>query len=81
MDSLQDSSHTMRGLNARLKGFLEQVNRLQESNRQLEAQIVDWGVRGASRSQDWSQQEQTVNELRAQVRLILLRFFNHQAII
>ena len=71
MDLLQDSSHTMWGLNARLKGFLEQVNRLQEANQQLEAQIADWGVRSASRSRDWSQQEQTVKELRVQVRLCL----------
>lgn len=70
MDLLQDSSHTMWGLNARLKGFLEQVNRLQETNRRLEAQIADWGVRCTSRSRDWSQQEQTVKELRAQVRLL-----------
>ncbi|XP_022595753.1 keratin-like protein KRT222 isoform X2 [Seriola dumerili] len=69
---MQDSSQTMWGLNARLKGFLEQVNRLQEANRQLEAQIADWGIRNASRSQDWSQQEQTVKELRAQVGKLLM---------
>lgn len=66
---LQDSTHTMRGLNARLKGFLEQVNRLQEANRQLEAQIAECGIRSTSRTHDWSRQEQTVNELRVQVRL------------
>ncbi|XP_051240777.1 keratin, type I cytoskeletal 18 [Dicentrarchus labrax] len=69
---LQDSKHTMWGLNARLKGFLEQVNWLQEANQQLEAQIADWGVRSTSRSRDWSQQEQTVNELRAQVGKLLM---------
>lgn len=73
---LQDSSHTMWGLNARLKGFLEQVNRLQETNQRLEAQITDWGIRSTSRSRDWSQQEQTVNELRAQVRLRLVVVLN-----
>ncbi|KAI3352245.1 hypothetical protein L3Q82_005218 [Scortum barcoo] len=72
MDVLQDSSHTMWGLNARLRGFLEQVNRLQETNRRLEAQIADWGVRSTSRSRDWSQQEQTVKELRAQVGKLLM---------
>ncbi|XP_030608685.1 keratin, type I cytoskeletal 12 [Archocentrus centrarchus] len=72
MDSLQDSSHTMWALNGRLKSFLEQVNRLQEANRQLEAQIASWGVRSASRSQDWSKQEQTVKELRAQVGKLLM---------
>ncbi|XP_070783201.1 keratin-like protein KRT222 [Enoplosus armatus] len=72
MDLLQDSSHTMLGLNTRLKGFLEQVNRLQEANRRLEAQIADWGVRSTSRSRDWSQQEQTVKELRTQVSRLLM---------
>ncbi|GAA6225868.1 keratin-like protein KRT222 isoform X1 [Lates japonicus] len=67
-----DSSQTMLGLNARLKGFLEQVNRLQEANQQLEAQITNWGARSTSRSRDWSQQEQTVKELRAQVGKLLM---------
>ncbi|XP_071360380.1 keratin, type I cytoskeletal 18-A isoform X2 [Trachinotus anak] len=72
VDLMQDTSQTMWGLNARLKGFLEQVNRLQEANQQLEAQIVNWGIRNASRSQDWSRQEQTVKELRAQVGKLLI---------
>ncbi|XP_034544861.1 keratin-like protein KRT222 [Notolabrus celidotus] len=72
MDLLQDSSHTMLGLNVRLRGFLEQVNRLQETNRRLETQIADWGVRSDSRSRDWSLQEQTVKELRTQVGRLLM---------
>lgn len=68
MNLPQDSTHTMRGLNARLRGFLEQVNKLQEDNHKLEAQIVNWGIHGTSRSRDWSQQERAVGELRAQVR-------------
>ncbi|XP_075941630.1 uncharacterized protein LOC142950144 [Anarhichas minor] len=72
MDLLQDSSHTMWGLNIRLKGFLEQVNRLQEANQRLEAQIADWSVRSTSRSRDWSQQENTVKELRVQVGNLLM---------
>uniref|UniRef100_A0A3Q3IR20 IF rod domain-containing protein n=1 Tax=Monopterus albus TaxID=43700 RepID=A0A3Q3IR20_MONAL len=66
MDLLQDSSQTACALKARLKVFLEQVNRLQEANRRLEDQIAYWGARSTSRSQDWSDQEQTVKELRAQ---------------
>ncbi|XP_020568476.1 keratin-like protein KRT222 isoform X1 [Oryzias latipes] len=72
MDLLQDSSRTMLGLNARLKGFMEQVNRLQEANRRLEAQIADWSVRSAFRSQDWFRQEETFKELRAQVGKLLM---------
>lgn len=76
-----DSSHTMWGLNTRLKSFLEQVNRLQEANWRLEAQIADWGVRSTSRSRDWSQQEQTINELRAQVRLSFAEIFKYMVMI
>ncbi|KAM8879545.1 uncharacterized protein krt222 isoform 1-T1 [Spinachia spinachia] len=72
MDLLRDSSHTMWGLNVRLKGFLEQVNRLQEANQRLEAQIADWSARSTSRSRDWSQQENTVQELRVQVGNLLM---------
>ncbi|AWP06254.1 putative keratin-like protein KRT222-like [Scophthalmus maximus] len=72
MELQQDSSHTMWGLNARLKGFLEQVTKLQEANQQLEAQIANWGTRSTSRSQDWSQQEETLGELRAQVGKLLM---------
>lgn len=69
MDLLLDSSQTMWSLNNRLKGFLEQVNRLQEANRRLEAQIADRSGRSTSHVQDWSQQEQTVKDLRCQVGL------------
>ncbi|XP_028307965.1 keratin, type I cytoskeletal 18 isoform X1 [Gouania willdenowi] len=72
MDFLEDPSQTMWDLNARLKKFLQQVNQLQEANRHLEAQICEWGVRSSARSQDWSQQEQTVVELRAQVAKLLM---------
>ncbi|XP_072240224.1 keratin-like protein KRT222 [Leuresthes tenuis] len=72
MDLMQDSRQTMWGLNARLKGFMEQVNRLQEANHRLEAQIAEWGIRSTSGSHDWSKQEQTVKELRAQVGKLLM---------
>lgn len=65
MNPPRDSARSMRGLNARLRGFLEQVGRLQEDNRKLEAQIVHWG---GSRPHDWSRQEQAVAQLRTQVR-------------
>ncbi|KAM3842762.1 keratin-like protein KRT222 [Diretmus argenteus] len=62
----------MSSLNARLKGFLEQVNRLQEANWRLEGQIADWGIKSASHSQDCSQQERTMKELRTQVGKLLM---------
>ncbi|XP_061536684.1 keratin-like protein KRT222 isoform X3 [Phycodurus eques] len=72
MDLLQNSNQITWGLNTRLKGFLEQVNRLQETNQQLEAQITERGMRNTSCSQDWSKQEVAVKELRAQVGKLLL---------
>lgn len=67
---LQEPSHTMWGLNARLRNFMGQVNRLQEANHRLEVQIAEWSVRSSSRSQSWSKQEQTIKELRSQVRFL-----------
>uniref|UniRef100_A0A096MFS7 IF rod domain-containing protein n=1 Tax=Poecilia formosa TaxID=48698 RepID=A0A096MFS7_POEFO len=63
---------TMWDLNTRLKSFMEQVNRLQEANHQLEAQIAEWSFRNASRSQNWSKQEQTVRDLRSQICDLLM---------
>uniref|UniRef100_A0A673ZH88 Keratin 222 n=1 Tax=Salmo trutta TaxID=8032 RepID=A0A673ZH88_SALTR len=72
MDLLQDSRWTMQGLNSRLKGFLEQVNKLQEANWRLEGQIADWGLRNAPHPQEWTQQERTVHDLRSQVGKLLM---------
>ncbi|XP_062304874.1 keratin, type I cytoskeletal 18 [Osmerus eperlanus] len=66
MELLDDSRTTMQGLNARLKGFLEQVNRLEVSNQRLESQIVDWSNKNIPQPRDLSKQERTINELRAQ---------------
>lgn len=65
MDPPQDSARQPWSLKVRLKSFMERVSRLQEANRRLEAQIADWSVRIIRR--DWSEQEQTARDLRAQV--------------
>ncbi|XP_029632791.1 keratin, type I cytoskeletal 18-A [Salmo trutta] len=72
MDLLQDSQWTMQGLNSRLKGFLEQVNKLQKANWHLEGQIAYWGLKNAPHPQEWTQQERTVDDLRAQVGKLLM---------
>lgn len=72
MSLLEDPGQTMQGLNARLKGFLEQVNRLQEANVRLEEQISAWGVQRSSHCQEWTEQEKTVKELREQVGKLLV---------
>lgn len=69
MELMEDHQGVIRGLNARLKGFLEHMDRLQETNMRLEGQIADWGVKNAAVLRDWSQEENTVNGLRAQVRI------------
>ncbi|XP_013877121.1 keratin, type I cytoskeletal 19 [Austrofundulus limnaeus] len=70
MDHPQDPGHALWSLNIRLKSFMEQVSRLQEANHQLEARIADWGARIGC--QNWTKQEETVRELRAQICKLLV---------
>ncbi|XP_051939835.1 keratin, type I cytoskeletal 18-A isoform X2 [Hippocampus zosterae] len=72
MDSVQNSRQIMWAMNTRLKGFLEQMNWLQETNQQLEVQIAVKGMRNTLCTQDWSKQEEAVKELRAQVGKLLM---------
>ena len=69
MEAAGDHRAEVRGLNARLKGFLEHMGRLQDANARLEGQIADWGARNGSAPRDWSREESAVNGLRAQVRV------------
>ena len=69
MEAAGDPRAEVRGLNARLKGFLEHMGRLQDANARLEGQIADWGARNGSAPRDWSREESAVNGLRAQVRV------------
>ncbi|XP_046900099.1 keratin, type I cytoskeletal 19 [Hypomesus transpacificus] len=72
MELLDNSGSTMQGLNVRLKGFLEQVNRLEVSNQRLESQIVDWSNKNVPQPRDLSKQERTINDLRAQIAKLLM---------
>ncbi|XP_069041678.1 keratin-like protein KRT222 isoform X2 [Lepisosteus oculatus] len=62
----------MRDLNGRLAGFLSRVQRLQETNEQLEGQIREWLWRRAPRERDWSQQERILDELKGTIRSLLV---------
>ncbi|KAG7260623.1 hypothetical protein CRUP_034809 [Coryphaenoides rupestris] len=69
---MEDQRGVIQGLNVRLKGFLEHMDQLQETNMRLEGQIVDWGLRKGAVLRDWSREENTVNGLRAQVSQLLV---------
>ncbi|KTF94296.1 hypothetical protein cypCar_00032858 [Cyprinus carpio] len=67
MEELEEQKLDMRGLNKRLKGFLDHVNQLEQTNCELEEQIEEWGFRNIAPRRDWSDKEALAQELRAQV--------------
>ncbi|XP_056615748.1 keratin-like protein KRT222 isoform X2 [Triplophysa dalaica] len=72
MDGLKDPKWSLRDLNERLKGFVEHVHLLEQVNRRLEENIVEWGKRNVAPSQDWCGKEALARELRAQVSRMLM---------
>ncbi|XP_051765932.1 keratin, type I cytoskeletal 19 [Ctenopharyngodon idella] len=72
MEGLEEPKMALRGLNKRLKGFLEHINQLEKTNWDLEEKISEWGMRNITPRQDWSDKEALAQELRAQVSMILL---------
>ncbi|XP_016415501.1 keratin, type I cytoskeletal 19 [Sinocyclocheilus rhinocerous] len=72
MEGLEEPKFALRGLNERLKGFLEHVNQLEWTNRELEEQIAEWRLRNVVPWWDWSDKEALTQELRAQVRMIIM---------
>ncbi len=67
MEDLEEPKLAMRGLNERLKLFLEKVIQLERTNCELEEQIEEWGFRNVAPRRDWSDKEALAQELRAQV--------------
>ncbi|KTG33064.1 hypothetical protein cypCar_00014610 [Cyprinus carpio] len=72
MEELEESKLALRGLNGRLKGFLEHVNQLERTNRELEEQITEWRLRNVAPWRDWSDKEALTQELQAQVTMIII---------
>lgn len=72
MEGFEDPKWALRDLNERLKGFLEHVNLLEQSNRNLEQQIAKWGKRNAGPPRDLCGKEALAQELRAQVSKMLM---------
>ncbi|KAF7688342.1 hypothetical protein HF521_014348 [Silurus meridionalis] len=64
MEACEGQQGVLRDLNKRLSSFLEHAAELQETNRGLQEQIATWRT---PLERDWSSQERTVEELRAQV--------------
>ncbi|KAI5088973.1 keratin-like protein KRT222 [Silurus meridionalis] len=64
MEACEGQQGVLRDLNKRLSIFLEHAAELQETNRGLQEQIATWRT---PLERDWSSQERTVEELRAQV--------------
>lgn len=67
MEGLEEPKMALRGLNERLKGFLEHINQLEKTNCDLEEKIGEWGMRNITPQRDWSNKEALAQELRAQV--------------
>lgn len=72
MDESEEPKVALRGLNERLKGFLDHVNQLEKANLELEELIGEWGIRNLAPPRDWSDKEALAQELRAQIRIILM---------
>lgn len=64
---LEEPKVALRGLNERLKGFLDHVNQLEKANLELEELIGEWGIRNLAPPRDCSDKEALAQELRAQV--------------
>lgn len=71
MEGLEEPKFALRGLNERLKGFLEHVSQLERTNHELEEQIGEWRLRNVAVWRDWSDKEALTQELQAQVRMII----------
>lgn len=72
MEGLEEPKSALRGLNERLKGFLEHMNQLEKINCELEERIGEWGMRNVAPRWNWSDKEALAQELRAQVSMILM---------
>ncbi|XP_076841286.1 keratin-like protein KRT222 isoform X2 [Brachyhypopomus gauderio] len=70
MEGPVDPQDALRGLNQRLRAFLEHVAQLQQANGRLQEQIAKRGIKPAS--QDWSSREKIAEELRVQISQTLM---------
>ncbi|NXX85467.1 K1C18 protein, partial [Urocolius indicus] len=64
---MANEKETMQDLNDRLATYLEQVRSLEQENRRLENQIRDFLAQKGPSTRDWSQQWETIEELRDKI--------------
>ncbi|TRZ00997.1 hypothetical protein DNTS_033381 [Danionella cerebrum] len=72
MDEQEEPKVALKGLNERLRGFLEHMNQLEETNLNLEEQIREWWQKHLPPPRDWSEEEAQAQELRAQISILLM---------
>ncbi|XP_030628044.1 keratin-like protein KRT222 [Chanos chanos] len=72
MEMVGDPQWALRGLNERLRSFLDHVGHLHEANQQLERKILEWGRRNIPQPHDRVAQETTMQELHSQVTRLLV---------
>ncbi|XP_037390613.1 keratin-like protein KRT222 [Pygocentrus nattereri] len=72
MEEQEEPQEALRGLNDRLRGFLQHVAQLQRDNQMLQERIVEFGRRSGQHEQEWSARERTVGQLREQISQLLI---------
>ncbi|KAL6462029.1 hypothetical protein MHYP_G00301740 [Metynnis hypsauchen] len=72
MEEREEPQEALRGLNDRLRGFLQHVAQLQRDNQMLQERIVEFGRRSGQHEQEWSARERTVGQLREQISQLLI---------
>ncbi|KAL7834086.1 hypothetical protein AOLI_G00290460 [Acnodon oligacanthus] len=72
MEEREEPQEALRGLNDRLRGFLQHVAQLQRDNQMLQERIVEFGRRSGQHEQEWSARDRTVGQLREQISQLLI---------
>ncbi|KAG9261120.1 keratin-like protein KRT222 [Astyanax mexicanus] len=72
MEGGQEPQESLRGLNDRLRGFLEHVAQLQRENHALQERLVAFGQRSGQQDHEWTMKERAVVQLREQISRLLI---------
>lgn len=72
MEGGQEQQEALRGLNDRLRGFLEHVAQLQRDNHALQERLMEFGRRSGQEDHEWTAKERAVLQLREQISRLLI---------